>query len=213
MPDVHVLQSLIAQKFTGTKYDVSRLTTLLTMFKKGRLLDYGCSWGYGVWQFREAGYDAVGFEISRPKAMFGATELGVEIVSDYAKLESLDSSSFDLVVASHVLEHLPQIDRTLRLFNRLLRRGGKLVVLVPNSGGRLAREWRGVWPYIISREHNLGLDAAWFQRNIGLYGFTPLFSSAEFSKGFSSAMAPYDEGTPALIKFPDEELLMVATRE
>lgn len=213
LPDVQVVRNLTNQRFAGTKYDVGRLIVLLTTFNRGRLLDYGCSWGYGVWQFRDAGYDAVGFELSKPKATFGVTELGVEIIADYAKLESLSSSSFDFVVASHVLEHLSQIDSTLRLFSRLLRRGGKLVVLAPNAGGRLAQEWRGVWPYMISREHNLALDAAWFQRNIGRHGFTPLFSSTKFGMAFSSAVAPYEKDEPTFLQLPDEELLMVATRK
>ena len=213
LPDVQVVRSLMNNRFAGTNYDACRLTALLTTFNRGRLLDYGCSWGYGVRQFRDAGYDAVGFEISKPKAALGALELGVEIITDHAKLESFSSSSFNFVVASHVLEHLPQIDRTLRLFSRLLRQGGKLVVLVPNSGCRFAQEWRGVWPYMISREHNLALDAAWFQRNIGHYGFNPLFSSAKVGKAFSSAVAPYDGDTPEFLWLPDEELLMVATRE
>jgi 2-polyprenyl-3-methyl-5-hydroxy-6-metoxy-1,4-benzoquinol methylase len=200
------------QKFVETKYDVSRLIDLLPDFNRGRLLDYGCSWGYGVWQYRSAGYDASGFEIAKPKAEFGTTMLGLEIISDHTKLESFSSSSFDFVVASHVLEHLPQIDHTLRLFSRLLRQGGKLVVLVPNSSCRLAQEWRGVWPFMISREHNLAFDAVWFQRNIGRYGFTPLFSSTKFGERFSSALAPYGEDTPAFFRLPDEELLMVATR-
>ena len=213
LPSIPMVRSIMNSGFTGTKYDICRLTALLTTFHRGRLLDFGCSWGYGVRQFRDAGYDAVGFEISKSKATFGALELGVEIITDLATLENFNSSSFDFVVASHVLEHLPQIDRTLRLFSRLLRQGGKLVVLVPNSGCRLAQEWRGVWPYMISREHNLALDAAWFQRNIGRYGFNPLFSSTEFGKAFSSAVAPYDEDTSAFLWLRDEELLMVATKE
>lgn len=213
LPDVQVVRNLTNQRFAGTNYDACRLTALLSTFNRGRLLDYGCSWGYGVWQFRYAGYDAVGFELSKPKATFGSLELGVEIITDHAKLESFSPASFDFIVASHVLEHLPQIDLTLRLFSRLLRHGGKLVVLVPNSGCRLAQEWRGVWPYMISREHNLALDAAWFQRNIGHYGFNPLFSSTKFGKAFSSALEPYNEDTPASLCLPDEELLMVATRE
>lgn len=212
LPSVPVLLSLLDHRFAGTKYDVCRLTALLATFNCGRLLDYGCSWGYGVRQFRDAGYDAVGFEISNPKATFGALKLGVQIIADQAKLESFSASSFDFVIASHVLEHLPVIDRTLRLFSRLLRQGGKLVVLVPNSGCRLAKECHGVWPYMISREHNLALDAAWFQRNIGRYGFTPLFSSAKFGERFASALAPYNEDTSAILHLPDEELLMVATR-
>lgn len=88
------------------------------------------------------------------------------------------------------------------------------MVLVPNAASQLAQQWRGVWPYMISREHNLALDAAWFHRNIGCYGFTPLFSSAKFGKTLSLALAPYDEAeSECMGRLLDEELMMVATRQ
>lgn len=212
LPGLNAIRGLVKNGFAGTTYDISRLINLLNKFNQGRLLDFGCSWGYGVWQYRKAGYDAIGFEISKPKASFGVNELGIEIVSNYSRLESLDSCSFDFIVASHVLEHLPQIGPALRLFSRLLRPGGKLVVLVPNAGGRSAMEWPGVWPFTISREHNLGLDASWFHYNLGHYGLTPIFSSSDFGKAFVSALAPYDERASSPVNLLEDELLMVAIK-
>lgn len=213
LPRVEDVRRLMNQKFVGTKYSVSRLIDLFSTINRGRLLDYGCSWGYGVWQYRDNGYDAVGFDLSKPKAMFGMSELGVPIIDDFTELESLSASSFDYVVACHVLEHLPQIDNMLRLFSRLLRAGGKLVVLVPNADCTLAQEGNRLWPYMISREHNLALDAAWFQRNIGRYGLTPLFSSAKFGERLTFALTPYDKDTSRFCHLLEEELLMIATKE
>jgi hypothetical protein len=34
-----------------------------------RVVDFGSSWGYGTLQFQKAGYEAIGYEISEPRAM------------------------------------------------------------------------------------------------------------------------------------------------
>jgi len=39
--------------------------------EKGRVLDYGCSWGYIVQRLLHHGYVAVGYEVSRRRARFG----------------------------------------------------------------------------------------------------------------------------------------------
>lgn len=43
----------------------------------------------------------------------------------------LSGSNWDVVIASHVLEHVEDDGRALRECHRLLRRGGDLVVMVP----------------------------------------------------------------------------------
>ncbi|UCC96026.1 MAG: class I SAM-dependent methyltransferase [Candidatus Omnitrophota bacterium] len=45
----------------------------------------------------------------------------------------LDSESVSLVVATEVLEHIPQIDKAIYEIYRVLRRGGILIVSIPNN--------------------------------------------------------------------------------
>lgn len=52
-------------------------------------------------------------------------------VSDRADALPFPSSSQDLVIASHVLEHVPDDTACIRELHRLLRPGGALIVLVP----------------------------------------------------------------------------------
>jgi ubiquinone/menaquinone biosynthesis C-methylase UbiE len=60
---------------------------------------------------------------------------GVETITASATdLSGIPSGSFDLVFASNLLEHLPreQIHEALSEFGRVLRRGGRLILIQPN---------------------------------------------------------------------------------
>jgi SAM-dependent methyltransferase len=57
------------------------------------------------------------------------------VVADVSKRLPFDDGSFDVVYASHVLEHMPWYDnvKILKEWARMLRRGGKMEVWVPNA--------------------------------------------------------------------------------
>jgi len=78
LPGLELLDKLKILHFKGTEKDFSEKILILNKFmQKGKVLDFGCSWGYVLYQFRRAGYDAIGFEISKPRAEFGREQLGV----------------------------------------------------------------------------------------------------------------------------------------
>jgi predicted SAM-dependent methyltransferase len=59
----------------------------------------------------------------------------VDYVADASKRMPFRSETFDLVYASHVLEHVPwyQVEATLKEWVRILKRGGRLEVWVPDG--------------------------------------------------------------------------------
>jgi SAM-dependent methyltransferase len=132
------------------------------------LLDYGASWGYGVRQFKDAGYDAAGFEISRARAAFGSQRLGVRIVTD---VRELMPASFDIVHTAHVLEHLADLRAAFADFRRLLRPDGHLVIFVPNGDGRSARALGVKWGPMIGEKHVNALTGSFLERALSQYGF------------------------------------------
>ncbi|MBD2292373.1 methyltransferase domain-containing protein [Anabaena sphaerica FACHB-251] len=136
LPDELSLKDLLENKFHGSSKDFSEKINLVKSYiSTGKLLDYGCSWGYGVWQFKQAGYDSIGFEISQPRADFGRKVLGVDIISRQDEINNLEQESFDIIFSSHVIEHLPDISDVFQLFRRLLKTGGILAISVPNCNG------------------------------------------------------------------------------
>ena len=64
LPDKETLDKDIASGFIGSPNDFSSsIGVLKSLLPKGRVLDYGCSWGYGTYQLQLAGFNAVGSEI------------------------------------------------------------------------------------------------------------------------------------------------------
>jgi SAM-dependent methyltransferase len=151
LPDKETLDRYIASGFMGSPKDFSSsIGVLKTLLPQGRVLDYGCSWGYGTFQLNLAGYEALGFEISKPRAAEGRAALGVEIVDNLEHLEAMPSASLDGIYASHVLEHLQSLKEVFAFFARVLKPHGIAMVLVPNCGGKSARELGTGWSPMIN---------------------------------------------------------------
>lgn len=142
LPDPETLKHLMSTGFKGSGKDFSRVIHLfecLGIPNNARILDYGANWGYGVFQFREAGYNAIGYEISMPMVEF-ADQLDVKVFDEWQACAS--HAPFDLVFSAHVLEHTPNPASALDAQMAVLRGGGGLWLfsrMGPNRFGGLSR--------------------------------------------------------------------------
>jgi 2-polyprenyl-3-methyl-5-hydroxy-6-metoxy-1,4-benzoquinol methylase len=173
VPDAAGLRGVLDRRFQGTPFDRSaRLTDLAPLLPAGgRVLDFGCSWGYTVWQLASAGFDAVGYEPSARRAEYGRKNLNVRIETDWDALLAAEApSGFDLVYADHVVEHLVEPRKYLDGWRALLRPGGRALVYVPNGGGEKARRLGTRWGPLVGEPHTLALTATWFRHNLPNHG-------------------------------------------
>ena len=74
----------------------------------------------GSFQLRAVGYECVGYEISKPRAAFAEGQFGVRTLSEASDLDRC-VTEFDVIFASHVLEHLPCLQGVFERFSSLLR--------------------------------------------------------------------------------------------
>ena len=153
------LAELKRTNFRGSDKDFAQNISLMKSLggKQGqRVLDFGASWGYGVWQMTRAGFEATGLEVSHPRAEYAREMLGVKVVE---RLEDVQGT-FDVVIACHVLEHIPRPSTVLHWISRVLRPGGLFIALTPNGSmesmakdpARYHRGWGQVHPFYIDPE-------------------------------------------------------------
>jgi len=104
--------------------------------KTRTVLDLGCGDGFLSCRIAERGYQVTSVDLSSNRLKRfkeQADRLNIQqIVSDIAKVD-LPSESFDLIVCSEVIEHLPNYKDVLAEVWRLLKKEGHFIVTVPNN--------------------------------------------------------------------------------
>lgn len=186
LPDPEKLAQLRREEYQNSNYDFSAALGLVSQYLSlpARVLDFGASWGYVGDQFRRAGYEVECFELSRPRADYGRRQLQLTIHGSWPELLQSPLPRFDLVFASHVLEHLYDLWSTLERFASALKPGGLLFIDVPNGGGRHARR-TGVASFI-GEPHTIAFTSAWLRQNLPTHGFAivDMFSAETEGKDF-----------------------------
>jgi hypothetical protein len=165
------LASLIAKKFCGTEKDFSGYIAVLRALgmKDGdSLLDFGASWGYGSWQFRQAGFRVFSYEVSKPRAEFARTTLSCNTIDSIDRLPERVKCLF----SCHVIEHLPNPDLIWEVANEVLTENGMIVCFCPNGHpAREAlvgtREYHGIW----GKVHPMLITPKYLQSASARYGF------------------------------------------
>ena len=108
------------------------------------VLDVGCASGALLYELKKRGWQVCGVEIS-PAAEYARNTRLLDVRSLPLEQNCFASESFDLIHASHLLEHLNQPALFIRETFRLLRKGGRLFVTTPNIAGFQARLFGGSW--------------------------------------------------------------------
>lgn len=119
--------------------------------KPGKVLDIGASTGVMLDIFKENGWQTFGVEPSESSKV--ATRKGHVIFSTFFEKANIEQKDFDLIILNHTLEHLVDPTNVLIKAFSLLKKGGILLVDVPNAGGIGAKLLGKNWPYLLPDEH------------------------------------------------------------
>jgi SAM-dependent methyltransferase len=109
-----------------------------------RVLDVGCATGALLLHLRDRGWRVTGVEIS-PAAEYARARRGLDVRSLPLEENHFPPGSFDLVHASHLIEHLNAPGAFVREARRILRPGGCLLLATPTIAGFQARLFGGRW--------------------------------------------------------------------
>jgi SAM-dependent methyltransferase len=100
-----------------------------------RVLDIGCGDGANMSILAAAGHDVVGVTLSRTEAERVSARGMAAVVANLLDGAPFVPASFDAIILSHVLEHLPFPAATLRSLLPLLVPNGVVCVALPNVLG------------------------------------------------------------------------------
>lgn len=136
-------QPFAARRFDAALYEQSgtcrdfrrRLGLVQRHVRKGRLLDVGCAIGLLLHEAERAGFEAVGFDISRKMIEYAREVFHVDARLGSFETLAGEKRGFDAAVIWDVLEHLPYPGQTLAQIASHLETGGCVFGQIPNSDG------------------------------------------------------------------------------
>lgn len=113
---------------------MKRIIELVKTFstEESKIIDIGC--GDGTF-LNELKGKLFGVDISQNSCVEAERILGVNatIVNADARQIPLQSSSFDIIICSEVLEHIPHAEKAVSEIMRIAKPGAKIIVSIPNE--------------------------------------------------------------------------------
>ncbi|MBI5659778.1 MAG: class I SAM-dependent methyltransferase [Nitrosomonadales bacterium] len=111
----------------------------------GKLLDVGCGGGRFMNRMRRRGWDAEGIDFDEKATGKITRRYGMKTYTGDLVACALPGSSYDAITMSHAIEHLYDPENTLKECLRILKPGGKLVVVTPNADSMGAALFGAFW--------------------------------------------------------------------
>ena len=110
---------------------VRKRNRIKSYVKKGSILDLGCGRGLFLNIMKQDGWKVIGQEFDEKSAIYANKNYEIDVWAGSLG-GKFEEESFDVVNINHVLEHLEKPGEILEECNRILKKGGLLVVAVPN---------------------------------------------------------------------------------
>ncbi len=113
----------------------------------GKLMDLGCGWGHFLLAGKELGYDIYGIEISEALHEYCTKDLGLPV--DALNFHDMsDEARFDVLTMWDVLEHIDEADAFLDKCHKVVKKGGHVIIQVPQIDSFIAKRLKNDWPMI-----------------------------------------------------------------
>ena len=145
-----------------------RLLSLLP--SGGRLLEIGCACGFLLVAAKERGFDVQGVEMSAWASAYARDTYGLDVRTGTLEAAALPADSLDAVVLADVIEHLTDPRSTLAEIRRVLKPGGRVLMLTPDVGSVVARVAGPRWWGLLD-DHYVYFSRATLQRRLDDEGF------------------------------------------
>ncbi len=137
--------------------------------KAGSMLDVGCGSGRYIYLLKERGWDVKGVDLSFTE--YGRDVLGVDIFEGGLTDAGYADGSFDVVTFWWTLEHMHDPVSVLKEARRVLKKGGLLIVGVPNIESIEASVFKRNWFHLYIPKHINHFSQRSLDRMLKIAGF------------------------------------------
>lgn len=127
-------------------YTVKQKVELINRFApKDIILDYGCGTGHFLEACRKNGWIVQGYEPNALARTQAENLLNQKIAGEANSLDQLENESFQVITLWHVLEHIHTLNETFKKLSQLTKKGGNIIVAVPNADSHDAQVYKANW--------------------------------------------------------------------
>lgn len=132
------------EKRMGVEGKTKLLRRVLGPGSRGGLLDIGCGMGGFLLAAQRLGFDVVGVEPSAAHSKAAVEIFGFKVINGYFNSNDF-GRTFDVVVLSHVIEHIYDPAKFIGEIMDVMRPNGRLVIVTPNCDSISARVCQRFW--------------------------------------------------------------------
>jgi 2-polyprenyl-3-methyl-5-hydroxy-6-metoxy-1,4-benzoquinol methylase len=111
--------------------------------KKGSVLDFGSGTGYFLNKINQAGYSSLGVEPNERAKLIAIKSHALTIKSSLKEIDL--ESKFDVITCWHVIEHVHELNETIKKLKNLLNKKGIIFIAIPNYKSYDAKYYREYW--------------------------------------------------------------------
>ena len=143
----------------------------------GKILDVGCATGFFLEVAKNEGWDVYGVELSKFAANLARKKLGASIFNGFLEDSNFDNDFFDIITLFDLLEHVPSPHSFLSEVHRILKPGGKLLIVTPDMGSLSSTIMGKKWSHY-KDEHLYYFSRETIKLMLQKNGFYPLSTKA-----------------------------------
>lgn len=138
------------------------------------VLEVGCMHGLLLIELKMKGLDVAGVELD-PEAVKHCTELGLDVTQSSIEDNLKQAGNkHDVIVMSHVIEHISDPKKQLSGLRKRMSDNGKLVLITPNSQAKTRKLFGRYWGYWQVPVHINHFNAKSMKKLLKESGFKPI---------------------------------------